>query len=109
MDKLLVFLLFPFMLSAQEIYKTDKFGVQEIVPSKVIEKDRKDFNIYSYDMFGVKNILPTEVIKRVDSTTYKVYTINSFGVQSIVPNAVITTKNIDRMFENFEYYGERKK
>ena len=56
-----------------------------------------EIKIYDVNKYGIKNISPSEIIQKQDNE-YNVYSVNQYGVQDISPSRVIEIKEQPTVF-----------
>ena len=68
MKTLILFLLFPIFVSAQEteIFQVNEIGLQELVPKQIIVETEYTTEIYKTNELGIRNLLPEVIIEKKD-------------------------------------------
>jgi len=68
MKTLILFLLFPILISAQEqeteVFQVNEAGLQELVPKQIIIETEYTTESYKTNELGIRNLLPEVVIEK---------------------------------------------
>jgi len=68
MKNLILFLLFPILILAQEkeleVFQTNEIGLQQLVPSQIVIETEYKTEIYKTNELGIRNLIPEVIIEK---------------------------------------------
>jgi len=108
----LIILLFPLLLTAQniEVYEYDQFGVKDLFPKKEIKKtENGNYLLFDTDEYGIRDIQAEGLLLRREeenTINYDLYDIDNFGIQDFTPSKTIEIP--ENTFSEFEEIGSIK-